>query len=687
MPLAGAVSEARPGFRADVEGLRAAAVLLVVAYHVWLGRVSGGVDVFLLLSAYFLVGGLVRRLERGERVSLPQHWLRVFQRLVPAAAVVVAGTVAAGLVLLPPPRWRGLLVDAVGSMGYAENWVLAARAVDYYAADKGQASPLQHMWSLSVQGQAFVLVPVLVLAAGWLARRWGRRPGPVVGVVLAVVVLASLAWSVHTTATRQAFAYFDTASRLWELALGGLLAVVLPRVRLPRGVAEPLGWAGLVALLACGVVLDVTRSFPGWVALWPLGCAAAVILAGSRPTRRGVDRLLAVRPLVAAGGVSYALYLVHWPVLVLWLATSGRPRAGVLDGAAVVAASLVLAVALTRLVERPVRRLTWPVTAPWRSAAVVLGCVVLVAGLAGGGILRIDRDAQRGDRLAAGLEVPGHPGARAVTDGEDVRVLPAEQRLPASTALRREFASLPAGCTGEWAAPAALGDSCSALDPGPGASATVLVVGDSHAEQWLAALAPLAEREGWRVVALLEGGCSFGAASTRSGTCARWNAAALDYVTSHRADLVVTVSTAAHRSRPTERLVTGYEEVVREVTAHGTPVVGLRDNPRFTGGVVACALADGDEACTAPVSEKLAAINPADTVEVAGFTSLDLTDLVCPHGRCPPAVGNVWVYLDDNHLTRSYAATLAPALEERLRAAGAWPGGGRVVEAGATLAR
>jgi hypothetical protein len=103
--------------------------------------------------------------------------------------------------------------------------------------------------------------------------------------------------------------------------------------------------------------------------------------------------------------------------------------------------------------------------------------------------------------------------------------------------------------------------------------------------------------------------------------------------------------------------------------------VGLRDNPRFTSGVVACVLESGDHHCTRPVSEKLAATNPARALDaVPGFTSVDLTDLVCPNGSCAPSVGNVWVYLDDNHLTRSYAATLAPALGARLRAAGAWPG-------------
>ena len=200
------------------------------------------------------------------------------------------------------------------------------------------------------------------------------------------------------------------------------------------------------------------------------------------------------------------------------------------------------------------------------------------------------------------------------------------------------------------------------------------VVGDSHAEQWLATLQPLAERHHWRLVALLKGACSFGDAASRRGDCAAFNRQAMQYLDNHPVDLLVTVSTAAHRSAPAEGVVAGYEAAVRTVTAHGIPVVGLRDNPRFARGVVACVLERGDRACSSPAAVKLAATNPANALTgIRGFTSIDLTDLICPGGQCVPAIGNVWVYLDDNHLTRSYAATLAPALGERLRAAGAWP--------------
>ena len=376
------------------------------------------------------------------------------------------------------------------------------------------------------------------------------------------------------------------------------------------------------------------------------------------------------------------MYLVHWPVLVLWLAASGRDRAGAVDGAAVLLGSVALAWLLSRAVERPVRGLPWPQLAPLRSTVLLLGTVGVVAGLALAGIQRLDTGAARGSELSSGTVVAGYPGARALQGEVAVEPVRMEDRLPAATALRQEFASLPGRCRGGWA-DTALGDACTHLEPPEGATATVVVVGDSHAEQWLAAVRPLAEEHGWRVVALLKGACSFGDPATRRGDCAAFNTAVSTYLRGRHVDLVVTVATAADARTAGERLVTGYAAAVRDLTARGVAVVGLRDNPRFTSGVVACVLERGDRACSRPVTEKLAATNPADALDgIHGFTSLDLTDLICPDGVCVPSVGNVWVYLDDNHLTRSYAATLAPALGERLRAAGTWPQGSPSVVAG-----
>ncbi len=650
----------------------------MVVYHVWLGRVSGGIDVFLVLSAFLMTSSLVARLEARERVRLGAHWGRTFWRLVPAAAVVVLLTLAASAVLLPATRWPEVVDQGWASLLYGENWLLAHRAVDYYAADHSVASPFQHFWSLSVQGQVFVVWPALLVGLGWVARRWRLKLRPLVAVVFAGLFAVSLGWSVVATAAHQQSAYFDTRARLWEFCAGSLLAL-LGALRLPTAVRVGLGWLGVVGLVACGLVLEVTRSFPGYLALWPVLCGAAVVLAGGTGHRLGVDRLLGSAPLGWLGDRSYALYLVHWPVLVLWLGASGRGRAGLWDGGLVVLASVVLATVLAAVVEAPLRRAAWPRHTTGRTwAALATAFAVAAVPLA---LWKADLD--RGIGGAAAVALTGartaHPGAAALAPGAPTP--PADtDPLPDVAALRKEFASLPGRCGGSWR-PSDPVLVCGEQVPDGPVGRTVVVVGDSHAEQWLPSLQPLAQRHGWRLVSLLKGGCSFGEPGSRTGSCDAFNRAALAYLLERRPDAVVTVATAAHRTTAAERLVDGYPGVVRSLTAQGLVVVGLRDNPRFTSGPVACALERGVEApeCAPPRTTKLAARNPAGALQAtARFVAVDLNDRICSD-RCRAQVGNVWVYLDDNHLTRTYAATLAPVLGERLGAALGWPelGGAR----------
>src|SRR5699024_7051153 len=327
----------RPAFRRELHGLRAVALGLVAVYHIWLGRVSGGVDVFLFLSAFFLTGTFVRRLESGRPLGIPRYWLHTFKRLLPPAAVTILLVLGGTAALLPSSMWPTIMQEAVASAAYLQNLLLVLLQVDYHARDAGTASPLQHFWSLSVQGQAFVVWPLLFLLVVGRARRGLSVRRPLIALV-AVSGAASLVWSILSTGTQQQIAYFDTAARMWEFAAGSLLALALPvldeltgarrpedgappRLRVPRAL---VGWAGIAALLACGVLVDVSALFPGWIALWPLAAAGAVVVAGHSGLRWGVDALLSTRPAAFIGDISYALYLVHWPVLVLWLHHSGQ---------------------------------------------------------------------------------------------------------------------------------------------------------------------------------------------------------------------------------------------------------------------------------------------------------------------------------------------------------------------------
>ncbi len=656
-------------FRPEIQGLRSLAVLMVVTYHVFLDRVSGGVDIFLMISAFLLTLSFTRKVEEGRPLALGRHWLHRFKRLMPAAAVTIAGTLAAAWLWLPPSRWAAVLDQAWASVLYVQNWLLATTAVDYYASDDSLASPLQHFWSLSIQGQVFLLWPLVLAGGAWLSRRCGWRYRAVLAVAFGLVFAASLAFSIYETATSQAFAYFDTRARLWEFAAGSLLALALPYLRAPRPLGVVLGWTGVVAMLACGLVLPVGQSFPGSVALWPIGAAALVIVAGQTGSRLGADRLLSTRPLVGMGNVSYALYLVHWPILTVYLAVIGEARASLGAGLAIIGASVVAAYLLTHLVETPLRRAAWTEARRWRMAAVVAACLAVVAVPAAAWQAGIARTAQ-----AAGVSgAATNPGALTLRTG--VAGDASAPVLPLATQLDQQWVNLDHQCQGRFAPSDPILEQCEQTQVAGEPSKVVVVVGNSHAEQWMAALEPVARERNWQLVALLKGGCAFGEPTDpgQSDFCAGWLAAAKDYVLGVQPDAVFTVATAAAASAPDERQVTGYEQVVRELTGRGIEVVGVRDNPRFTHNMYQCVEDRGAAACEVPLEQALAPANPAlPLATIPGLHLVDLTDRLCPDGVCRPVIGNVHVYLDDNHLTADYSATLAADMRDRLLAATGW---------------
>lgn len=678
-------------YRKDIDGLRAVAVLLVVVYHVWLDRVSGGVDAFLMISAFFLAGSFVRRLEAGKPLGIVDQWIRTFKRLLPAAAVVIAGTVVAAAFIMPasglPDLWR----HAWASLFYYENWALAAESVDYYA-DTSLASPLQHFWSLSVQGQIFLLWPLLFAVIAFARWALGRRSVRVIALVcFAVVFAVSLAYSVVTTREHQESAYFNTGARVWEFAAGSILAIALPWIRLPRALAAIIGWLGLAALLACGMVLDVQGGFPGYLALWPVLAVAAIILAGSSEDRGyGPAVLLETKLVLALGRDAYGLYLVHWPILVLTLiARRGEPLSFA-EGLALILVSVVLARLLTWLVDAPVRRSAWANRGKARGLLVILVSIAVVAAPVG--IMQYSADQQ-----AAAVEASpksSNPGAAVLMPDWDGEIDEHAPRIPLPTELDAQWGHLSQPCTDpNLPFPTTkMRKQCSETgveDP----ELTVALVGNSHPEQWLEPLGDIAADHRWRVISPLMGGCEFtllgaepaegpspdtSASPSLGEECAQWNADLMRFISDLRPDVVISVGTVAlpsdRQSAPDagerEHLVRGQDLAVASLREQGIATVLIRDNPRFTFDSFVCVeQADDPSDCDVPRAHALAAVDPLETVAGPGVASVDMTDLICPADVCPAVIGNVNVYLDDNHLTISYTSTARPVFEERLLAA------------------
>lgn len=655
-------------YRSDIDGLRALAILLVVVYPVWLGRVSGGVDVFLMISAFFLTASFVRRMRRGASVGVGTYWLRKFRRLIPAAAVTLLGVLATAFVAYPPTMWPELWRQTWTSLFYVQNWQLAFGQVDYYARDESTPSPLQHFWSLSVQGQVFIIWPLIFLAVGFVVRRTRLRPVGVLAVVFGLIFAASLAFSIIETATSQSFAYFDTRTRLWEFAAGSLVALALPIFRAPARARALLGWLGVIGIVACGIVIDVRGGFPGYLALWPVLCTAAVILAGSEPAAGGPSALLSSRPVRFLGRDAYALYLVHWPVLITWLIVTNQTRVGPLAGMAIIAISFVLARLVAVSVENPVRRF------PLLDARPMLGAAVIVAFVAAVAIpLTVWQVAERVRVEQAAAQFAGdYPGAAALPIGEGVVVRSGVPLMPDPTAITDEWVALDSACDGAYRPTnTALAGTCVQRVTEGESSGTVVVVGDSHAQQWMAAVLPIAAEQGWDVVALLKGGCSFAAeeaAVPGVEGCPQWREAAQRYIARIKPIAVFGMATKTEAGGSGERALDGIERTLDRLSATGAEIVLFRDNPRFARDVYKCVIRYGPDsgACRGDRQDHLAPTNPARGLGSGAVHVIDLSDYLCPAQVCPAVIGNVAVYLDDNHLTRMYATTLAPVLARDL---------------------
>ncbi|KJL36876.1 acyltransferase family protein [Microbacterium azadirachtae] len=664
-----AVPPSSPGYRRDIDGLRAVAILLVVVYHVWIGRVSGGVDVFLMISAFFLTRSFARRLDAGRPLAVGTFLLSRFRRLMPAAAVVLAAALGACWLLLPESAWPQLWKEGWASLGYVQNWVLGFDGVDYYAHDSGLASPLQHFWSLSVQGQVFVLWPVLFLLGALLVRWTRKSAASVMAVLFGLVFAGSLAFSVWETAEQQTFAYFDTRARLWEFAAGSLLALALPYVRVPRVLRAVLGWLGLVGLVVCGMVIDVRGGFPGYLALWPIVSAALVIVAGTRPADEhpelgdlGPGRFLATRPVLALGRDAYALYLVHWPILILWLTVRERPHASFLDGLAIIGLSLILARLVTVLVERPLRLPGGERGRPWRNVGVIALCVALVAAVLAPWQVATTVNAEI-QKAAFAAQYTGAAGGDTAGDGKDVPLIP----VPGA-GDRERWSRLDEPCTGRFASDIAdVQESCSQTKNAATAKQLVVVIGDSHANQFSGALRPVADERGWGVVMLMRPWCSLETheeGTDLSNYCDDWQRDATDLVVSMHPDALFTIVTAASPDSPDERLIDGVNETVDRFLSEGIRVVGVRDNPRSAvDNRYECAI-EGHP-CNFPVEQALAAENPAAPL-ADRIGLVDFTPWICPNGLCLTEMGHVAVYLDTNHLSFPFVKTLAPALDQQL---------------------
>ena len=497
-------------YRHDLDGLRGIAIALVAVFHVWFGRVSGGVDVFLALSGFFFGGRLLRTaLTSGASLSPVPEVTRLVRRLLPALVVVLAASAVLTILIQPETRWETFADQSLASLGYYQNWELSSTAADYLRAGES-VSPLQHIWSMSVQGQFYIAFLAMIFGFAFLFRKvLGRYMRAALVLLLTALTVASFVYAIFAHNADQATAYYNSFARGWELLLGALVGALVGYIRWPMWLRTAVAVVALAAILSCGALIDGVKEFPGPWALVPVGATMLFILTGANrladPHAGGKlplpNRLLATKPFVWLGSIAYSLYLWHWPLLIFWLVYADREHAGFLDGAGVLLVSGVLAYLTTKYIENPLRYRSGaaevrsdkvPLRRRLRRPTIVLGSIVAALGVA----LTVTSFSWREHILVqqasaeqlGTLESLDYPGAHALLDNAPVpdvpmrpTVLEAKQDLPETTED---------GCISTFDNVDVI--SCTYGDQS--ASRTIALAGGSHAEHWITALDLLGKR-------------------------------------------------------------------------------------------------------------------------------------------------------------------------------------------------
>lgn len=627
-------------YRPDIEGLRALAILLVVASHAGIPGFSGGyigVDIFFVLSGFLITGLLVQeRLETG-RLDFFGFYARRFRRLLPALLLVLAICGWLGWQLLPPRDQIMHAAAGAAAAAWISNMYFAFSQVGYFEPG-AEANLFLHTWSLAVEEQFYLVWPILIMlvSAGTTSTESIRRR---LLVVMAITAVTSLVLELLTMQRSAIHAFYLMPMRAWEFALGALVhlgARQAEQTQAPH--AGVFASAGLALIIVALLVLDESVPYPGAWALLPAAGAALLLWAGSRQPVTFVVRALSLRPMQWLGHVSYSWYLWHWPILILGGII--MPAGGLGNRVLLVASSLAVATLSYRFVESPIRHDSRLLAKPgW----MVFGSMALIA-------------------LAVLVNMSWRSTA-------NLQARHAPSRYPAQVPAIYRM-----GCD-DWYS----SDALKVCEFGnPHAERVAVVMGDSIGLQWFPAYERIFTTPEWRLLVITKSSCPmvdrpiYYARIGREYTeCGTWRERAKQFIIELEPEVVVLGSShAVEYSR--EEWLEGTRSLLASLSPHVGSISLIRSTPHLPFDGRRCLETNpaADTACGATPDKR-------SSDQVAGWIAqaahglpnvriVDMDDEVCPQGMCRAAIGRQLVYRDTQHLDAGFVAGLTESLAMRM---------------------
>lgn len=673
-------------FRGELHGVRGLAIFLVVTFHViGNGRVSGGIDIFLAITGFLAVPSLMRRARAGGGpIPLMSRFAGLARRLLVPLLPVLVFVGVAGFLLLPTSRLPQLFAELRASALFFENYELVWSQLSYEAAGPS-TSPLQHLWSTSIQVQFHVIMPLLFMLVTIPAFRVKKDPTRFVIGILSVLTVASFMYAAWYQGVNQPENYFLTLSRTWQLTLPGVVGLLIPYFRLPSFVRGVFSWVGFGMICSSGFLFDGASLFPGPQALWPVGGLLLVLIGGETRTWWGADRVLGLSAFQRLGDISYSLYLWHWPFIVFYLSHYQLERLWRRDAYVVLTLSLIFGYYGYRYLESGVAKARVFAGDKRAFFSIVAAACVVAVGATGARVEVVEQIRREEEKILTAATDPNYPGAQALFSDIDYPDMP---WIPAPEAAEEDYPDIYSappigvpegrknGCVLDPTTDVTLPVHCFVGDKD--AEKLVVLTGGSHVGQWFAAVETMVDSQGWKLMLLERSACLLttdkgptdGMPEFTAG-CYEWNKTALEFLKDIQPDLVITLATT-QRSLDHEVVMPGARDFWNELDSAGIPMLLLRDIYRQPlpppeclqngGSIEECTVTD-----TSRYSEEITENGVTDLPDLA--TYFDTAPLTCPDGVCPPVIGNVTVWRNKDHITSTYARSTAPQIIQAMREA------------------
>ena len=646
-------------FRPEIEGLRIVAALLVAIYHIWFGKVSGGVDVFFVVSGFLITTSIISTINKTGEFKFWPYISKLMKRLFPLAFIIILVVLILSIFFLPSTIFDKTIKETFSSMFYYQNWQLAISNTDYLDANQ-MKSPFEHYWAMSIQGQFYIIWFILFSGILLLIKKYGLSNGKrLVNVVLGFLFIVSFIYSVYLTAINQPLAYFITFTRVWEFALGGLLCINLSSIKISNIAAEIIGWIGLIGLILTGALFDVSTMFPGYIALWPMTCALLIILSGNKETKYGVKNFLSMPIMIKLGGVSFGIYLWHW-VLLSFYKYNISENPGIVAGLLIILLSIALSFVTTKYIETPIRNAKFNKLAFKRIGYIALVNILLITGL-----VSHNQYVKIQDKKAVANK--DYPGALSINLDKDKII----ENKP-----KPEFANVFDDLPQSHLDNSNQSMSKSEVKVGKYGKkkdykATIALVGSSHSEHWLGAVIKAAEENDYRVINITRSGTRFSTGYKKNTLQDDWVKNVENYLEkADDIDLVLSHVTASdtESEKIQQQMV---DQLLKVKNNYGIEVMAIRDIPRYDFNVSEELEKHGEKDTIERMNKENRQLDEAFWEQISNeekdLPQFDPSEYFKVNGKYRPIIGNIVVYRDMDHMTNTYSETFGPILGDEIK--------------------